>query len=73
MATEKKFKFVPTEKAKKKPVRFVKRGYAIGGSVTVEKAAPNLSYTVPEATAAQYEEYYNICKGETSLVKKIEA
>lgn len=73
MATEKKTKYVPSARAKANPVRLVKKGYAIGGSIDIKPKAPKLPYTVPEATQAQYKEYYEACEGKTFLVEKQEA
>lgn len=70
MASEKKFKYVPSARAKANPVRLVKKGYAIGGSIDIKPKAPKLPYTVPEATQEQYQEYYEGCNGKTFLVEK---
>lgn len=74
MAREKKYKYVPTEKAKKSPTYIIgKEVLAIGGDVTVKKKAPAEPVTINEATAEQYKAYYEACKGKTYLVKKVEA
>lgn len=62
--------YFPKPEAVKLPRWFIHNGakIAIGRPILIEPKPPKTSYTIPEATAAQYEELYTM--GLTHLIDK---
>lgn len=62
--------YFPKPEAVKLPRWFIHKGekVAIGRAILIEPKPPKTSYTIPEATPAQYEEFYNM--GLTHLIDK---